>query len=251
MRGPRCERAGGRDHREDHAGRLLKAHQLRDCRGIARVGGEISLLGRSQVAQVGRRARVESLRPVSRKLRDRDRCHDPDDRHHHQEFDQCEPLLISFLQPPHPQHPPLPGVGSVNDVGPSPTDLALGFSARHIPVFTDAKPAPRDMGSANAYPSAEGRSGSEARLEPQMARRSGRGVVAGEPIASVSAAHRWALWRASNRAADKGRRGQDMSTVCCLAIRVDAAFLAGRCFVAYRKRGGVLSSAWPDFHLGE
>lgn len=35
-----------------------------------------------------------------------------------------------------------------------------------------------------------------------------------------------------------------------LAIPWDAAFLAGKCFLAYRKRGGIRSSALPDFYIG-
>jgi len=35
-----------------------------------------------------------------------------------------------------------------------------------------------------------------------------------------------------------------------LALPWDAAFLAGKCFLAYRKRGGVRSSPLPDFYIG-
>jgi hypothetical protein len=35
-----------------------------------------------------------------------------------------------------------------------------------------------------------------------------------------------------------------------LALPWEAAFLAGRCFVAYRKRGGARSSPLPDFYIG-
>ena len=34
------------------------------------------------------------------------------------------------------------------------------------------------------------------------------------------------------------------------ALPSEAAFLAGKCFVAYRKRGGVKSSPLPDFYIG-
>ena len=35
-----------------------------------------------------------------------------------------------------------------------------------------------------------------------------------------------------------------------LALPWEAAFLAGKCFQAYRKRGGVRSSPLPDFYIG-
>ena len=35
-----------------------------------------------------------------------------------------------------------------------------------------------------------------------------------------------------------------------LALPWEAAFLAGKCFLAYRKRGGVRSSPLPDFYIG-
>jgi predicted nucleic acid-binding protein len=35
-----------------------------------------------------------------------------------------------------------------------------------------------------------------------------------------------------------------------LALPWEAAFLAGRCFLTYRKRGGVRSSPLPDFYIG-
>ena len=35
-----------------------------------------------------------------------------------------------------------------------------------------------------------------------------------------------------------------------LALPWEAAFLAGKCFVAYRKRGGARSSPLPDFYIG-
>ena len=35
-----------------------------------------------------------------------------------------------------------------------------------------------------------------------------------------------------------------------LALPWEAAFLAGKCFVAYRKRGGARSSPLPDFYVG-
>lgn len=35
-----------------------------------------------------------------------------------------------------------------------------------------------------------------------------------------------------------------------LPLPSEAAFLAGKCFVAYRKRGGVKSSPLPDFYIG-
>jgi predicted nucleic acid-binding protein len=34
------------------------------------------------------------------------------------------------------------------------------------------------------------------------------------------------------------------------ALPYDAAFLAGKCFAAYRKRGGVRTSPMPDFYIG-
>jgi hypothetical protein len=35
-----------------------------------------------------------------------------------------------------------------------------------------------------------------------------------------------------------------------LPLPWEAAFLAGKCFLAYRKRGGVRSSPLPDFYIG-
>ena len=35
-----------------------------------------------------------------------------------------------------------------------------------------------------------------------------------------------------------------------LALPWEAAFLAGKCFLAYRKRGGARSSPLPDFYIG-
>ena len=35
-----------------------------------------------------------------------------------------------------------------------------------------------------------------------------------------------------------------------LALPWEAAFLAGKCFLAYRKRGGVRTSPLPDFYIG-
>jgi len=35
-----------------------------------------------------------------------------------------------------------------------------------------------------------------------------------------------------------------------LALPWEAAFLAGKCFQAYRKRGGFRSSPLPDFYIG-
>ena len=35
-----------------------------------------------------------------------------------------------------------------------------------------------------------------------------------------------------------------------LALPWEAAFLAGKCFLAYRKRGGTRSSPLPDFYIG-
>ena len=35
-----------------------------------------------------------------------------------------------------------------------------------------------------------------------------------------------------------------------LALPWEAAFLAGKCFLTYRKRGGVRSSPLPDFYIG-
>ena len=35
-----------------------------------------------------------------------------------------------------------------------------------------------------------------------------------------------------------------------LALPWEAAFLAGKCFLAYRRRGGVRSSPLPDFYIG-
>jgi hypothetical protein len=35
-----------------------------------------------------------------------------------------------------------------------------------------------------------------------------------------------------------------------LALPREAAFLAGKCFLAYRKRGGVRTSPLPDFYIG-
>lgn len=35
-----------------------------------------------------------------------------------------------------------------------------------------------------------------------------------------------------------------------LALPWEAAFLAGKCFVAYRRRGGLRSSPLPDFYIG-
>ncbi len=35
-----------------------------------------------------------------------------------------------------------------------------------------------------------------------------------------------------------------------LALPWDAAFLAGKCFVSYRKRGGARRSPLPDFYIG-
>jgi predicted nucleic acid-binding protein len=35
-----------------------------------------------------------------------------------------------------------------------------------------------------------------------------------------------------------------------LPLPWEAAFLAGKCFLAYRKRGGVRSSPMPDFYIG-
>lgn len=40
------------------------------------------------------------------------------------------------------------------------------------------------------------------------------------------------------------------STFHRLALPWEAAFLAGKCFLAYRKRGGVRSSPLPDFFIG-
>ena len=34
-----------------------------------------------------------------------------------------------------------------------------------------------------------------------------------------------------------------------LALPCEAAFLAGKCFLAYRKRGGARSSPLPDFYI--
>src|SRR5687767_1396983 len=34
------------------------------------------------------------------------------------------------------------------------------------------------------------------------------------------------------------------------ALPFDAAFLAGKCFLAYRRRGGSRSSPLPDFYIG-
>ncbi len=41
-----------------------------------------------------------------------------------------------------------------------------------------------------------------------------------------------------------------VSTFLRLALPWEAAFLAGKCFVTYRKRGGVRSSPLPDFYIG-
>ncbi len=41
-----------------------------------------------------------------------------------------------------------------------------------------------------------------------------------------------------------------VSTFHRLALPWEAAFLAGKCFVAYRKRGGVRPSPLPDFYIG-
>ncbi|MCC6847540.1 MAG: type II toxin-antitoxin system VapC family toxin [Deltaproteobacteria bacterium] len=41
-----------------------------------------------------------------------------------------------------------------------------------------------------------------------------------------------------------------VSTFHRLALPWNAAFLAGKCFVMYRKRGGVRSSPLPDFYIG-
>jgi predicted nucleic acid-binding protein len=41
-----------------------------------------------------------------------------------------------------------------------------------------------------------------------------------------------------------------VSTFHRLALPWEAAFLAGKCFVTYRKRGGVRSSPLPDFYIG-
>lgn len=35
-----------------------------------------------------------------------------------------------------------------------------------------------------------------------------------------------------------------------LQLPWEAAFLAGKCFLAYRRRGGVRSSPLPDFYIG-
>jgi hypothetical protein len=40
------------------------------------------------------------------------------------------------------------------------------------------------------------------------------------------------------------------STFHRVALPWEAAFLAGKCFVAYRKRGGARSSPLPDFYVG-
>ena len=40
------------------------------------------------------------------------------------------------------------------------------------------------------------------------------------------------------------------STFHRLALPWDAGFLAGKCFVAYRKRGGARSTPLPDFYIG-
>ncbi len=40
------------------------------------------------------------------------------------------------------------------------------------------------------------------------------------------------------------------STFHRLALPWEAAFLAGKCFVAYRRRGGVRASPLPDFYIG-
>ncbi len=40
------------------------------------------------------------------------------------------------------------------------------------------------------------------------------------------------------------------STFHRLALPWEAAFLAGKCFLAYRRRGGVRSSPLPDFYIG-
>lgn len=40
------------------------------------------------------------------------------------------------------------------------------------------------------------------------------------------------------------------STFYRLALPWEAAFLAGKCFVTYRKRGGARSSPLPDFYVG-
>ena len=40
------------------------------------------------------------------------------------------------------------------------------------------------------------------------------------------------------------------STFHRLALPWEAAFLAGKCFLAYRKRGGVRAAPLPDFYVG-
>jgi len=40
------------------------------------------------------------------------------------------------------------------------------------------------------------------------------------------------------------------TTVHRLALPWEAAFLAGKCFVAYRRRGGARASPLPDFYIG-
>jgi predicted nucleic acid-binding protein len=40
------------------------------------------------------------------------------------------------------------------------------------------------------------------------------------------------------------------STFHRLALPWEAGFLAGKCFIAYRKRGGVRASPLPDFYIG-
>lgn len=41
-----------------------------------------------------------------------------------------------------------------------------------------------------------------------------------------------------------------LSTFHRLALPWEAAFLAGKCFLAYRKRRGVRASPLPDFYIG-
>jgi predicted nucleic acid-binding protein len=41
-----------------------------------------------------------------------------------------------------------------------------------------------------------------------------------------------------------------LPTLHRLALPWEAAFLAGKCFLAYRKRGGVRGSPLPDFYIG-
>jgi predicted nucleic acid-binding protein len=65
---------------------------------------------------------------------------------------------------------------------------------------------------------------------------------------------RWFSW--SERAIEHAARAEDLDAVLPRdifereAIPYEAAFLAGKCFAIYRRRGGAKSSPLPDFFIG-